>query len=91
MNKEQLVKQIATQANLNQKQASDALSAVCSSITEALSANDNVQLIGFGSFSISERNARTGRNPQTGAAITIPAKKIVKFKASKKVDEEVNG
>lgn len=90
MNKGDLIKAVADQAGLTKAQATDALDAVLNSITGALTEGDKVTLIGFGTFSINERAARTGRNPATGKAIKIAAKKQVKFKAGKGLDETVN-
>ncbi len=81
MNKAQLIDSIANEANLTKADAKRALDAFVSTTTGALKKGDRVALVGFGSFSVSQRNARTGRNPQTGQPITIKAKKVIKFKA----------
>jgi DNA-binding protein HU-beta len=81
MNKTELVKKIAEKAEVSQAQAKSVLEATLESVKEALQAGDAVQLIGFGTFSVAERAARTGKNPRTGEKITIPAKKVAKFKA----------
>ena len=81
MNKTELVKKIAEKAEVSQAQAKSVLEATLESVKEALQAGDAVQLIGFGTFSVAERTARTGKNPRTGEKITIPAKKVAKFKA----------
>ena len=81
MNKAELIDQIASQAKLSKADAKRALDAFVGATTGALKKGDRVALVGFGSFGVSKRNARTGRNPQTGAPITIKAKKVVKFKA----------
>lgn len=81
MNKAQLIDAIAADAKLTKADAKRALDAFVKSTTKALKKGDRVALVGFGSFSVSKRNARTGRNPQTGKPITIKAKKVVKFKA----------
>ena len=81
MNKAQLIDAIASDANLTKADAKRALDAFVNTTTSALKKGDRVALVGFGSFSVSKRNARTGRNPQTGKPITIAAKKVVKFKA----------
>lgn len=81
MNKTELVKKIAEKSNLSQVDSKAALEAALESIKEALQANDSVALIGFGTFSVSERGERQGKNPRTGEVITIPAKKVAKFKA----------
>jgi len=81
MNKAQLIDAIAAQAGLTKAGAKKALNATIKAVTGALKKGDRVALVGFGSFSVSKRSARTGRNPQTGKEIKIPAKKVVKFKA----------
>ena len=81
MNKAQLIDAIASEANLTKADAKRALDAFVKTTTNALKKGDRVALVGFGSFAVSKRNARTGRNPQTGKPITISAKKVVKFKA----------
>ncbi|MFW5644432.1 MAG: HU family DNA-binding protein [Bacteroidota bacterium] len=89
MNKAQLIDAIAAEANLTKADAKRALDAFVKTTTDALKNGDRVALVGFGSFSVSERNARTGRNPQTGAPITISAKKVVKFKAGSELADAV--
>ena len=81
MNKAQLIDAIASKAELTKADAKKALDAFIKSTTEALTTGDRVALVGFGSFAVAERQQRTGRNPQTGKEIVIPAKKVVKFKA----------
>ena len=82
MNKTELIDAVAAKAGLSKVDAKKALDAVLDSIAEAVKGGDKkVALVGFGTFSVSERAARTGRNPQTGATIEIAAKKSVKFKA----------
>jgi len=81
MNKTQLIDAMAAEAGLSKADAKKALEAFVNATTGALKSGDKVALVGFGSFSVNERSARTGRNPQTGATINIPAKKVVKFKA----------
>ena len=81
MNKAELTEAIASAANLSKADAKRALEAVITSTTSSLSIGERVSLVGFGSFSVSQRAARKGRNPQTGKEIDIPAKKVVKFKA----------
>ena len=81
MNKTELVKKIAEKAEISQAQAKSVLEATLESVKESLHGGDSVQLIGFGTFSVSERAARTGKNPRTGEQIQIAAKKIAKFKA----------
>ena len=82
MNKTELVKQIAEKAGLSQAASKEALDAALYAIQGALKKGDSVQLVGFGTFSVQKRAARTGKNPMTGAAIKIPAKKVAKWKAS---------
>ena len=80
MNKTDLVNEIAAKAKLNKVDAKAALDAVLESIAQALSNDEKVQLIGFGTFSVMEKEARTGINPRTKEKIEIPARKVVKFK-----------
>lgn len=89
MNKAQLIDAIAAEANLTKADAKRALDAFISTTTKALKKGDRVALVGFGSFSVSARGARTGRNPQTGAEIRIGAKKVVKFKAGSELGDAV--
>ena len=91
MNKEQLIAKIAGDAKLTKVQGKAALESFIDGVEKSLKKGDKVSLIGFGTFSISNRKSRTGRNPQTGAAIKIAAKKVVKFKAGKEFSEFVNG
>lgn len=81
MNKTELIDAVAAKAGFSKVDAKKALDAVLDSIAEAVKGGDKVALVGFGTFSVTERAARTGRNPQTGATIEIAAKKSVKFKA----------
>ena len=90
MNKAELIDQMAAQAGLSKADAKRALDAFVDTTTNALKKGDRVALVGFGSFGVSQRNARTGRNPQTGAPITIKAKKVVKFKAGSDLAGSVN-
>lgn len=85
MNKGDLVEKVAQDCGLSKAAAEQALNSVLNAISDAVAAGDKVTLIGFGTFSVSERAAREGRNPQTGKAIKIPAKKVVKFKAGSKL------
>ncbi|RUA30911.1 MAG: DNA-binding protein [Bacteroidetes bacterium] len=89
MNKTQLIDAMAANAGLSKADAKRALEAFVSATTDALKSGDKVALVGFGSFSVNERSARTGRNPQTGATINIPAKKVVKFKAGAELSNTV--
>lgn len=90
MNKGDLVNKIAEDANLTKAQAADALNAVVNAVTGALKKGDKVTLVGFGTFSTTNRPARTGRNPQTGKTIKIAAKTSVKFKAGAELAGAVN-
>jgi len=90
MTKSELIDAIAEKAGLSKTDASKALSATLESVTDALRAGEKVALIGFGTFSVSQRAARTGKNPQTGEAIAIPASKAAKFKAGQKLKDAVN-
>lgn len=90
MNKAQLIDAIADKAGLSKADAKKALDAVVESVTGALKTGDRVGLVGFGSFSVSERSARTGINPQTKQTIQIAAKKVVKFKAGAELADAVN-
>ena len=81
MNKTELVAAVASEAELSKIDSEAAVAAVIASITDALKAGDKVQLVGFGTFEVRERGERQGRNPQTGATVTIPASKIPAFKA----------
>ena len=89
MNKTDLIDAIASAAELNKKQAKAALEATLDAITESLKKGDAVQLIGFGTFKINERKARTGRNPQTGAEIKIAASKVPAFVSGKALKDAV--
>ena len=88
MNKVTLVAKIAEKSGLSKKQAEQALGAFIDSVTEALKEGDKVQLMGFGTFEVKERAARTGRNPSTGETIEIPASKTPTFKAGKALRDE---
>jgi DNA-binding protein HU-beta len=90
MTKSDLIYAIAEKAGLSKADASKALSATLESVTDALKAGEKVALIGFGTFSVSLRAARTGKNPQTGEALAIPASKAAKFKAGQKLKDAVN-
>ena len=89
MNKAQLIDAMASQADLSKADAKKALDAFITSTGAALKEGDRVALVGFGSFSVAERKARTGRNPKTGAEMQIPAKKVVKFKAGSELADNV--
>ncbi len=90
MNKAQLIDAMAEGAGLTKADAKKALDSFIGATTDALKSGDRVALIGFGTFSVTERGARTGRNPQTGKEITIPAKKVVKFKAGADLADSVS-
>ena len=90
MNKSELIGVIASESGLSKADAARALNATIDAITNAMSSGDGVQLTGFGSFVVRDRAARTGRNPQTGAAIQIAASKVAAFKAGKNLKEVVN-
>jgi DNA-binding protein HU-beta len=90
MNKSQLIEQIASVAELSKAQAERALNAFLGSVTEELADGEQVALVGFGTFSVSDRAARTGRNPQTGATIEIAAAKVPKFKPGKALKDACN-
>ncbi len=90
MNKAELIDAMAKSANLSKADSKRALEAITGSITKSLKKGDKVALIGFGTWSITKRTARTGRNPQTGAAIKIAAKKVAKFKAGAALAKAVN-
>ena len=89
MNKAELIEDIASNAGLSKADAKRALDAFVGATTKALKKGDRVALVGFGSFSVSKRAARTGRNPQTGKEIKIAAKKVVRFKAGSDLSDAV--
>ncbi|MAT54551.1 MAG: DNA-binding protein HU [Saprospirales bacterium] len=90
MNKGDLINKVAESAGLTKNQATAAVNAALDSIADSLKNGDKVTLIGFGTFSVSHRAARQGRNPQTGETIKIAAKSNVKFKAGKELTDAVN-
>jgi len=90
MNKKELVENIASAAGTSKATAEKALNGTLAAVAGALKKGDKVTLVGFGTFSVANRKARQGRNPQTGATIKIPAKNVVKFKAGSKLSESVN-
>ncbi|WKK67594.1 HU family DNA-binding protein [Lutimonas zeaxanthinifaciens] len=90
MNKSDLIESMATNAGISKAAAGKALDGMMKSITGELMTGGRVSLVGFGSFSVSTRAARDGRNPQTGATIKIPARKVVKFKAGSELKDSVN-
>ncbi|MBE5900505.1 MAG: HU family DNA-binding protein [Lachnospiraceae bacterium] len=90
MNKAELVAVMADKAEISKKDAEKALKAFTEVVAEEMKKGEKVQLVGFGTFEVSERAARTGRNPQTGAEMSIPASKAPKFKAGKALKDMVN-
>lgn len=90
MNKTELIDTVAANANLTKTDAGNAVDAVFDSITKTLADGDQVALVGFGTFSVSDRAARTGRNPRTGETINIAATRVPKFKAGKGLKDTVN-
>lgn len=90
MNKSELIDSIAADADLSKASAGRALDAVINAITGALEGGDSVSLIGFGTFFVKERAARTGHNPQTGEEIKIKAAKVPRFKAGKGLKDAVS-
>ena len=90
MNKTDLVNAVASKAEISKKDAEAAVSAVVSSISEALADGEKVQLVGFGTFEVRDRAAKQGRNPRTGESITIPASKLPAFKAGSALKEAVS-
>ena len=89
MNKAELIDAIATQGGLSKAQAGQALDATIAAISNALKTGDTVTLVGFGTFSVKERAARSGRNPKTGETIKIDATKVPGFKAGKGLKDAV--
>lgn len=90
MNKSELIEKIAAAADLPKASAGRALDAMLETVTETLKQGESVVLVGFGSFIVKDRAARTGRNPQTNEAIEIPAAKVPGFKAGKALKDAVN-
>ncbi len=90
MTKTELVNAIAEKSELSKSDSEKALKAFVDTVTEALKGGDKIALVGFGTFSVGERAARVGKNPQTGAEIKIPAAKVPKFKAGKALKDAVN-
>lgn len=90
MNKSELIDAVAESADLSKADATKAVDAFASTVTDALNQGDQVTLVGFGTFTVRERAARTGRNPRTGETIDIPASKVPGFKAGKALKDAVN-
>ena len=89
MTKEQMIEKMAEHSGITKKQATQALDAFMEGVTNQLKKGEKVSFSGFGTFTVSKRKARTGRNPQTGATIDIPAMKVPVFKAGKNLKEAV--
>ena len=90
MNKNELVSAVADSANMSKSDAQSAIEAVFDTITSELKRGGDVRLVGFGNFSVSRREASTGRNPQTGAPVFIPARNVPKFSAGKGLKDAIN-
>jgi DNA-binding protein HU-beta len=90
VNKSELIEAIAASADIPKAAATRALDAMVDTVTESLKSGETVSLVGFGTFSVKERAARTGRNPQTGEPIQISAAKVPSFKAGKALKDSVN-
>ncbi len=89
MNKGDLIKKMATDAKVNKTQAQAALNSFLAAASGALKKGEKVTLVGFGTFAVAKRSARKGRNPQTGKVISIPAKKVVRFRAGSELTKKV--
>ena len=89
MNKAELISKLADDAGITKTQANAALDSFVGAVTKTLKGGGKVTLVGFGTFSVSKRAARNGRNPQTGAVIKIKAKKVAKFKAGKELSAKM--
>ena len=89
MTKDEMITKIAKEASLSKRQAGDALKSFMSNVTTNLKKGKKVSFVGFGTFSVSKRKARVGRNPQTGAKINIPASRVPHFRAGKALKEAV--
>ncbi|RKW32684.1 MAG: HU family DNA-binding protein [Kingella sp. (in: b-proteobacteria)] len=89
MNKSELIKQIADRAELSQAEAGDALDALCATVIDTLLRGEEVAIIGFGTFKVSQRAERKGRNPRTGEELLIPASRAPKFSAGKALKDAV--
>ena len=89
MNKAELIAQIAEDAGITKTQANASLDSFVTAVTKTLKKGDKVTLVGFGTFSVTKRAARNGRNPQTGAVIKIKAKKVAKFNAGKELSAKI--
>ena len=89
MRKAELAQSIVKETDLTQKQAQEVITAFTDQVAQAMAKRQTVSLMGFGTFTVRERNARTGRNPQTGSAIDIPASRTVGFKAGKAMKDAI--
>ncbi|MEY3436546.1 MAG: HU family DNA-binding protein [Sphingobacteriales bacterium] len=89
MNKAELISKIAEDAGITKAQANECLDSFVEAVTKTLKGGGKVTLVGFGTFSVTKRAARNGRNPQTGAVIKIKAKKVAKFKAGKELTSKI--
>ena len=89
MNKTELVAAVAAKTELTKKDAEKAVAAVLETVAETLAAGEKVQLVGFGTFEAREREARTAKNPRTGKAVKVPAKKVAKFKAGAELADAI--
>ena len=90
MNKDDLINKIASNLDMKKTEARAAVDSVITNIVDSLKSGKEVRLVGFGSFLVSKREARTGRNPRTGETIQIPAKKVPKFRAGKDLKNSIN-
>ena len=90
MNRNDLIARVANQTDLTKTQVNDVLDATLKTVIETVKSGDSVQLVGFGSFSATDRKEQEGRNPRTGETITIPARKLPKFTAGKGFKETLN-
>ena len=90
MNKSELIEHIATQADISEAAAARALDAVIDGVTRSLEKGDSVTLVGFGTFAVGRRAARSGRNPRTGAEIAIKAARVPKFRAGQALRDALN-
>ena len=90
MNKDDLINKIASNLDMKKTEARAAVDSVITNIVDSLKSGKEVRLVGFGTFLVSKREARTGRNPRTGESIQIPAKKVPKFRAGKDLKNSIN-
>lgn len=91
MNRESLIKEVAEQASITRANSSKAIDAIFNAIQDSLKKGEPVSFVGFGSFKLTTRNARTGRNPRTGESISIPETRVLMFKAGSALKQAVNG